>query len=88
LFSTPLHPYTKALLSAVPEADPVHERKRQRQILVGEVPSPLEPPTGCRFHTRCPIARETCKSQVPEWRQVQADHFVACHAVGEKGWER
>jgi peptide/nickel transport system ATP-binding protein len=87
LFGRPCHPYTKALLSAVPEADPVTERKRKRQILVGEVPSPMNPPAGCRFHTRCPITRDTCKSAVPEWREIGSGHHVACHAVGIKGWE-
>lgn len=87
LFATPRHPYTKALLSAVPEADPLMERKRKRQILTGEVPSPMNPPAGCRFHTRCPIARDQCKSTLPEWRKIGPAHSVACHAVGVKDWE-
>lgn len=79
LYGNPLHPYTKALLSAVPVPDPVAEAQRQRTILVGDVPSPANPPTGCVFHTRCPIAQEECSARVPEWRQAQPGHWVACH---------
>ena len=83
LFSNPLHPYTKALLSAVPEADPELEKTRKRQILTGDVPSPLNPPAGCRFHTRCPVAMDVCRSTVPAWRDVGHGHQVACHAVAD-----
>jgi oligopeptide transport system ATP-binding protein len=79
LFDNPLHPYTKALMSAVPVADPSVEEKRQRIILEGDVPSPVRIPPGCRFHTRCPIAVEQCKVDVPAWREVRAEHYVACH---------
>ena len=81
LYSNPLHPYTKALLSAVPVHDPVLEKKRKRTILVGDVPSPASPPSGCHFSTRCPIAEASCFKGAPEWRQVSPDHWVACHLV-------
>jgi len=88
LFAEPLHPYTCALLSAVPEPNP--RAPRNRQQLVGEVPSPLNPPKGCRFHPRCPLARDLCKTSVPDWREVAAGHHVACHAVSgpeRTNWE-
>ncbi len=79
LFRNPLHPYTKALMSAIPVPNP--RLKRQRVILKGDVPSPLDPPRGCRFHPRCPVAVERCSQEEPAFREVSPDHWVACWLV-------
>jgi oligopeptide/dipeptide ABC transporter ATP-binding protein len=79
VMASPLHPYTKALLSAEPEPVPAGQRNRQRVILKGEIPSALTPPTGCRFHTRCPVAVPECAQREPEWREIAPGRFVACH---------
>ncbi len=77
LFRNPQHPYTEALLSAVPLPDP--KARKKRIILAGDVPSPITPPPGCRFHTRCPYAEERCRKEEPVMKQVQPGHHVACH---------
>ncbi len=79
LFQNPLHPYTKALLSAIPVPDPKKAKKRKRITLVGEIPSPLNPPSGCRFHTRCPFAKDICRREEPPLEEVSPGHYVACH---------
>jgi peptide/nickel transport system ATP-binding protein len=84
LYAQPAHPYTSALLSAIPVPDP-SVRPEDRQTLAGEIPSPLAPPSGCRFRTRCPRADQVCKDQVPEMTQVAPDQFVACHHPLEPG---
>ena len=81
LYLAPLHPYTQALLSAVPMHDPKMERKRKRTILIGDVPSPANPPSGCNFSTRCHLAEDRCFKDSPKWREVSHGHHVACHLV-------
>lgn len=81
LYKNPIHPYTKTLLSAVPIPDPDVIRSKKRIILEGEIPSPINPPSGCRFHTRCPYATEICSKEEPEMREYLPEHFVACHNV-------
>jgi peptide/nickel transport system ATP-binding protein len=79
IYSNPLHPYTQALFSAIPIPDPTVRKKRI--ILTGDIPSPSNPPKGCKFHTRCPRAMDICKEECPEYKSVGKDHFVACHLV-------
>ncbi|MEA3338584.1 MAG: oligopeptide/dipeptide ABC transporter ATP-binding protein [Chloroflexota bacterium] len=81
IYLNPLHPYTKALMSAVPVPDPVVEEKRQRVILKGDIPSPSNPPAGCNFNTRCPVATDACFEAEPEFVEVKKGHFCACHLV-------
>ena len=85
LYKNPLHPYTQALLSAIPIPDPNVSRSRHRVVLEGEVPSPMNPPNGCKFHTRCPYARDICREARPETIEVGQEHTCACHKV-EQGW--
>jgi oligopeptide transport system ATP-binding protein len=81
VYENPLHPYTQALLSAVPVPDPAVEAERKRIILEGDVPSPAAPPPGCVFNTRCPLAEDICRQKIPDYREVMPGHYVACHLV-------
>ena len=81
----PIHPYTQTLLSAVPLPDPEKNKTRQRILLEGDIPSPINPPSGCRFHTRCPYATEKCRQAVPEFKEYAPGHFAACHKLEETG---
>ena len=85
LYENPLHPYTRALLSAVPIPDPIVEAGRERIILTGDVPSPMNPPAGCVFHTRCPVAIDDCQAEMPELREVSPGHWVSC--IRADGWD-
>jgi len=77
LFHAPKHPYTEALMSAIPEVNPDQEMVPVH--LEGEIPSPVNPPSGCRFHTRCPYVQDLCKTDMPKWQEIEKEHFVACH---------
>ena len=87
IFDNPVHPYTEALLGAIPTTE--NEEKRELQVLEGDIPSPVNPPKGCKFHTRCVYCTDICKHVVPEWEEIAPNHFVACHhklgRAGEKG---
>ena len=86
LCNHPIHPYTQTLLSAVPLPDPEKNKTRQRILLEGDIPSPINPPSGCRFHTRCPHATDRCRQQVPELKEYAPGHLAACHLLEEHPW--
>lgn len=86
LYNHPIHPYTQALISAIPEADLEEEEGKTRVHLEGEVPSPINPPPGCRFKGRCKYAKDICEKEMPELKEVEAGHFVACHMCGNESW--
>jgi len=81
IFSNPRHPYTEVLLAAAPVYDPKNRGSRKRTLLEGDIPSPANPPSGCRFHTRCPYAKDVCRENVPEYQEIDAGHFAMCHMV-------
>jgi peptide/nickel transport system ATP-binding protein/oligopeptide transport system ATP-binding protein len=81
LYLDPIHPYTRALLSAIPVPDP--EKKKEMMAIIGEIPSNVDTPAGCKFHTRCPHAKDVCRHDEPEYREIKPGHFVACHFAGE-----
>ena len=83
IFAHPLHPYTEALLNSIPTTD--EEAARKPEVLEGDIPSPVNPPKGCKFHTRCKYCTEVCTHVVPEMREIRPNHFVACHHILEKG---
>ena len=83
LYKNPIHPYTRSLLSAIPIPDPKASRAKKRIVLEGDVPSPVNPPSGCRFRTRCPYATERCAAEVPKFKDYGGGHYAACHRIGE-----
>ena len=81
LYLDPIHPYTRALLSAIPVPDP--QKKKEMMAIIGEIPSNVDTPAGCKFHTRCPHAKDVCRHDEPVYREVKPEHYVACHFAGE-----